>query len=128
MIEHARLQLGGQSCRMRLLWDLAPELCRRFVERLPLTSFVTHAKFAGDELFFMVPFLARAENLVSAVTPGDVGYYPDRETVCIFYGEIVPFGQVGVFARVVEGNDVLSELGPRIWRGPALPIGVVPED
>jgi hypothetical protein len=128
MVDHVRLEVGGRSCRMRLLWDRAPGLCRRFVECLPLTSFVTHAKFAGDELFFMVPFLARAENLVSAVTPGDVGYYPDRETVCIFYGDIVPFGQVGLFARLVAGGDILRELGPRIWQGPALPVRVAAED
>ncbi len=128
MGDHVRLELGGYSCRMQLLRDRAPELCRRFVECLPLRSFVVHAKFAGDELFFMVPFLARAENLVSGVAPGDVGYYPDRETVCLFYGTIVPFGQVGLFARIVEGLDALRELGPRIWRGSALPIRVVPED
>jgi hypothetical protein len=127
MAEKVRIELGGKTCRMELLRDRAPELCARFEQCLPLRSFAAHAKFAGEELFFMVPFLAPAENLVSAVAPGDVGYYPDRETVCVFYGDIVPFGQVGVFGRIVEGLEGLRELGPRLWRGPALSVRVTSE-
>jgi len=114
----------GKHCTLRLLTDKAPGLCREFEALLPLESFLTHAKFAGNELFFMIPWLWPAENPVSAVTAGDVGYYPDRQTVCIFYGQIVPFGEVGVFARVVDGLTHLKAAGPGIWRSGRMPIRV----
>ena len=117
-----RLRVGNGECTLRLLWDKAPHLCREFEALLPITSFLTHAKFAGDELFFMVPRLWPAENLVSEVRPGDVGYYPDRQTVCIFYGNIVPFGEVGVFARVLERLRHLQSVGPQIWRSGPTPV------
>lgn len=120
--DRVRLDIGGRSCVMRLLTGAAPGLSRQFASRLPIASFVSHAKFAGEEVFFMVPFLAPAENLVAAVEPGDVGYYPDRQTVCIFYGRVVPFGRVGVFGRIEAGLEALEEVGPRLWQGPALPV------
>src|SRR5262249_10301392 len=73
--------------------------------------------FAGDELIVMVPFVAAAENEVGSVAPGDIGYYPSRQTLCLFYGEITPFASVTRFARVLPedlpaaravGRDVLA--------------------
>ncbi len=67
-----------------------------------------HAKFAGEELIVMVPFFSEPENEIFAVEPGDIGYYPGRQTICIFYGDTEPFGHVSVFAKVTEGLDVLQ--------------------
>lgn len=117
-----RLRVGGHTCRLRLLLDRAPNTCKSLKAVLPVQSHLVHAKFAGDEVYFMVPGTWPAENPATTVEAGDVGYYPDRQTVCIFYGGIVPFGSVGLFARVADGLDALRAIGPDLWRRGALPL------
>jgi len=90
-------------------------------ENLPVESFSVHAKFAGREMIVMVPFYAEAENEILNVQPGDVAYYPGRQTICIFYGDTQPFGHVSVFARIVERLDDLKATGDRLIRAGILP-------
>lgn len=122
-----RLEVGGEVCRLKLLHDQAPNTCRALEALLPVRSHLVHAKFAGDEMFFMVPGAWPIENPVTQVSPGDIGYYPDRQTVCIFYGGIVPFGSVGLFARLASGPERLRPLGERLWRDGALPVRLAVE-
>ena len=94
------LTIGGSAVRVVLLEDAAPRICSAFRASLPLDSFAVHAKFAGEELIAMLPFYEGPENEVPSVAPGDIGYYPARQTLCLFYGEIMPFASVSLFARV----------------------------
>ncbi len=94
------LAIGGRAVRVVLLEEDAPKICSAFRACLPLDSFAVHAKFAGEELIAMLPFYAGAENEVPSVAPGDIGYYPARQTLCLFYGDIMPFASVSLFARV----------------------------
>ena len=113
-----RLRISDRSCDIELLEEAAPKSCAGLKEMLPLKTILGHAKFANEEVIFMVPRLFERENIVNSVSPGDVGYYPDRQTICIFYGEIVPFAQVGLIGRVRDGLDVLREIAPAVWAEP----------
>jgi hypothetical protein len=113
-----RLHIGDRSCSIDLLENVAPKSCAGLKEVLPLRTILGHAKFAGEEVIFMVPRLFERENIVNSVSPGDVGYYPDRQTICIFYGGIVPFAQVGLVGRVSDGLQVLRDIAPAIWAEP----------
>jgi hypothetical protein len=112
---------GNQRVVATLLEREAPNVSRRFADSLPCESFSVHAKFAGDELIVMVPFFSEPENEIFNVQPGDIGYYPGRQTICIFYGDTEPFGEVSVFAKVTEGLDVL-----RTWGKEILSVGSIP--
>lgn len=118
------MHFGGRSCVIELLDEEAPETIRGISSLLPLQTMLAHAKFAGEEVMFMVPRLFRRENIVGSVSPGDVAYYPDRQTVCIFYGGIVPFAQVGLIGRVTEGLPTLREAAPSLWRSGPCPAEV----
>ena len=72
-------------------------------------------------MIVMVPFYAEPENEILDVQPGDIGYYPGRQTICIFYGDTQPFGYVSVFARIVDRLDELQATGDRLLR-----MGIVP--
>jgi hypothetical protein len=98
------LTIGDHRVRAELLDDRAPRICGAFRACLPLDSFAVHAKFAGEELIVMVPFVAADENPATSVAPGDIGYYPSRQTLCLFYGQIMPFASVTVFARVLPDD------------------------
>jgi hypothetical protein len=110
------IDIGGTSVVAELLEEEAPTLAGRMWEHLPLESFSVHAKFAGQEMIVMVPFYSEPENEILDVKPGDIGYYPGRQTICIFYGDTTPFGNVSVFARIVERLDDLRATGDRLLR------------
>jgi hypothetical protein len=113
---------GNQRVVATLLEREAPNVSRRFVDAMPCESFSVHAKFAGEELIVMVPFFCEPENEIFAVEPGDIGYYPGRQTICIFYGDTEPFGEVSVFAKVTEGLDVLRAWGREILQQGSIPV------
>ncbi len=115
------INVAGTRVVAELLEREAPVLSQCMWENLPVESFSVHAKFAGREMIVMVPFYAEAENEILNVQPGDVAYYPGRQTICIFYGDTQPFGHVSVFARIVERLDDLKATGDRLVRAGILP-------
>jgi hypothetical protein len=124
-----QIMVGNERAVFDLLDADAPTVCEAFVRSLPIDSFSVHAKFAGDELIVMVPFFADPENEIFYVKPGDAGYYPGRQTICMFYGPTEPFGQVSVFARCREEHlPLLRRWGEEILRVGSLPVSVVMHD
>ncbi len=117
--------VGNERVVCDLLEDDAPRVAERFVRSLPVDSFSLHAKFAGDELIVMVPFFEDPENEIFWVKQGDIGYYPGRQTICIFYGPTEPFGQVSLFARAREEHlPLLRAWGQEILSRGSLPVAV----
>jgi hypothetical protein len=119
---------GTATIRAQLQEEQAPRLCRKVLEHLPTRSFAVHAKFAGEELIAMVPFYAEPENEILEVKRGDIGYYPGRQTFCIFYGKVVPFGKVSVFASVTDSLEVLRTLGAQALDKGILPLSIRLDD
>jgi hypothetical protein len=116
MAQRVTMTIGGHSITAELLDEAAPNVAAAFAASLPCESFSTHAKFAGEELIIMVAFYCDAENEILNVKAGDIGFYPGRQTICIFYGDVTPFGRVSLFARVVEGLPGLKAVGRRILK------------
>jgi len=106
-----RLICGSEVVEAELLEDAAPTICAAMRAILPLESTMVHAKFAGEETIVMVPFFAEQENPKLDVVAGDIGYYPGRQTICLFYGQTTPFGEVSYFARVRSNLDGLARCG-----------------
>lgn len=115
------IEIAGRRMIAELLDEQAPRLAQRFWECLPVTSFGVHAKFAGQEMIVMVPFFAEPENEILDVQPGDIGYYPGRQTICLFYGDTTPFGYVSVFARVVSSLEDALATGTQLLQDGILP-------
>jgi hypothetical protein len=112
------ITIGGHTAVAEFL-DGAPTITQAFCEHLDLDSFAIHAKFAGGEIIVMVPFIAESENEVLDVQPGDIGYFPDMQTLCLFYGDVTPFGKVSVFARVVDGLEQMQHAGAELLATPS---------
>jgi hypothetical protein len=132
LVEMARafeIVVGNERAVFDLLDADAPTVCDRFVRSLPIESFSVHAKFAGDELIVMVPFFADPENEIFYVKPGDAGYYPGRQTICLFYGPTEPFGQVSVFARCRQDDlHLLRRWGEEILSTGSIPVVIKMHD
>ena len=75
----------------------------------------------GDEIYFGIPVRLEAENAVSSVNEGDIAYWPEGNSFCIFFGktpvstatEIKPASPVNVLGQL------LGE--PKDWK--KVPVG-----
>jgi hypothetical protein len=117
-----RIICEGEVIEADLLEGEAPRICRYMRAVLPLDGTMVHAKFAGEETIVMVPFFADQENPKLNVVPGDIGYYPGRQTICLFYGETKPFGEVSYFAHVSSNLDGLARCGRKLLEVGHLPV------
>jgi hypothetical protein len=108
-----RIIADDEVIDVELLEDQAPRICGFMRSILPMDGTMVHAKFAGEETIVMVPFFAEQENPKLDVVAGDIGYYPGRQTICLFYGQTKPFGEVSYFARVLSNLEGLARLGRR---------------
>jgi hypothetical protein len=112
-----QLRSGKQKAVIELFEDHAPRTVQKISSLLPITVPLCHAKFAGDELMFMIPAVIEPEFLKPAIAPGDVLYYPIQQTICLFFGDqIVPFGQgpFNAIGKLVEGDADLKQLAELI--------------
>jgi len=81
----------------------------------------------GDEIYFSIPVTAKLENPIEAVEKGDLGYWPEGKSFCIFFGltpisskdEIKPASSVEIvgklsgnpekFKKVESGETIILE-------------------
>jgi hypothetical protein len=123
-----RLEIGGIEFRARLLEE-APRTCEAILVVLPIEGEVIQARWSGeaawlpmDQWGIDVPL----ENHTSHPSRGDLLYYPggvsEREML-ITYGSALFSSRVGQlqgnhFATIVEGAEMLAEMGRRVlWEG-----------
>lgn len=59
-------------------------IARTIVQKLPITSTVMRW---GDEIYFDVPVQMANTKPTRAVQVGDIGYWPDGPSLCIFFGK-----------------------------------------
>jgi len=110
MGKRAALQVGPYQAIIELFEDRAPRTVSKIWQLLPLEVPLSHAKFAGDELMFMIPRVLEPEWFKQTIEPADVFYYPVQQTVCLFFGQkILPFG-AGPFNAIGRISDGLSDL------------------
>jgi hypothetical protein len=108
-----QIRSGKQMALIELFEDHAPRTAQKISRLLPITVPLCHAKFAGDELMFMIPAVIEPEFLKPSIEPGDVLYYPIQQTICLFFSDhIVPFGQgpFNTIGKIVEGMADLVQL------------------
>ena len=123
-----RIEIGGIEFRARLLEE-APRTCEAILAVLPIEGEVIQARWSGeaawlpmDQWGIDVPL----ENHTSHPSRGDLLYYPggvsEREML-ITYGSALFSSRVGQlqgnhFATIVEGAEMLAEMGRRVlWEG-----------
>jgi hypothetical protein len=113
----------------RLERDRAPRTCDAFMQSLPFHSELVQARWSGEAAWIPLgnrDFGIGAENQTSRPGPGEILLYPAgiSETEILFpYGETrfaSKFGELAGnhFLTIVEGRDLLAELGRRVlWKG-----------
>jgi hypothetical protein len=72
----------------------------------------------GDEIYFSIPFSLEPELGQELVSLGDLGYWPDGNAFCIFFGptpvsqgdEIRPASPVTVFGKVIGDATIFIKV------------------
>jgi len=110
--------IGKEESTAELLTDLAPKTCRIIEDALPLTGILSHAKLVDREVFFQVPFFIDESENVKLSEKGDLAYWNARQTVCIFFDDIVPLGPVTTFGRITGNLEGLQREAAGVWEKP----------
>ena len=84
-------------------------------EALPIKG---RASLWGDEIYFSVPVSLELEAGQELVSMGDLGYWPEGNALCIFFGptpvsrgnEIRPASAVTVFGKVIGDATIFKKL------------------
>jgi hypothetical protein len=89
---------------------------------LPITS---QANLWGEEIYFRIPVHVDPENGKELVAKGDLGFWPEGDAFCIFFGptpmsrgnEIRPASAVNVFGKVTGDPAAFKKVrsGTRIY-------------
>jgi len=87
-------------------------------EALPIKSRVN---LWGDEIYFAIPLSLQLETGQEVVNVGDLGYWPDGNAFCIFFGptpvsqrdEIRPASPVTVFGKLIGDATVFKKVATR---------------
>jgi len=120
VIEFNRHTLTGA-----LLDDLAPEICRRIWQQLPLEGETTNATWCGEMLHLWVEIAGpeQAENVAQLDNPGDILFIPQWKGLGFVYGQArmqgpsgpIPVPRVG---RIRGDLTSLAEFAHKIaWEG-----------
>jgi len=84
-------------------------------EGLPIKSRVN---LWGDEIYFSIPLSLQLEAGQELVSMGDLGYWPDGNAFCIFFGptpasqrdEIRPASPVTVFGKIIGDATIFKKV------------------
>jgi hypothetical protein len=93
----------------------SPRTAEAFLESLPI---VAHPVSWGGEIYFGVGFHEDDEHATSAISIGDIAFWPPGDVVCIFFGptpastgaEPVPASPVNIIG-VVNGAERIASAG-----------------
>lgn len=106
MMTRIVIQVGNEEFKGLLDDARSPQTVRKVLGALPIQA---RARTWGDEIYFDIPVDADAENAVQKVKKGDLGYWPEGNCFCIFFGrtpmsrsedEIIPASAVNVIGSV----------------------------
>ena len=124
LTQQIEIIVGNEKAVAVLLEKDAPRTCKAVLNALPLTGGLVHAKFAGGEFFFATPIFEELENPVRKQNPGNICYWPVRQSICIFYKELPGVGEVSLFARIVKNLEGIQREGQKGWIKQGAPIKI----
>ena len=106
------IQINGEKFEGELDENMNPETVEGVKEAMPLKGEV---QSWGDEFYFRIPVDVEPENEKRYVNKGELGYWPEGNAFCIFFGEtpgspsderIKPASPVNVIGRIERPEDL----------------------
>lgn len=85
----------------------APRTSDSLLRRLPVNG---RAVKYGQEIYFQVNVKAPGEKPRSNMEVGSLGYWPQGDAVCIFYGPTRPYSPVNLLGRITNGLELFEKV------------------
>ena len=132
-----KITIGELVFKAEMHTDKAPETCKMLVEKMPITGKAIQARWSGEAAWVeMNPYEIEApqENATSYPGPGQLLYYPggvSEKEILIPYGSAIFASKFGLlpgnhFATIVDGIELLEEMGEKVFREGAQEIRIEP--
>lgn len=101
-------ELRGELARI-----YAPITVETLARKLPLEGFAAKWEFG---VYFQIDVTRGAEKEVRHVKPGDIGYWPPSQAICLFFAEATPPAQMVKIGNIIDDPGVLpkAKSGSRI--------------
>lgn len=112
------IRIGREEVTAELLTEEAPRTCQIIEKALPLTGLLSHAKLVDREVFFQVPFFIDELENLKLSEKGDLAFWNARQTLCIFFDDMVPLGPVTTFGRITRNLEGLQREAAAVWEMP----------
>ena len=93
-----------------------PKTIKALLNSLPFESKVN---LWGKEIYFSVPFSVEIENPKEIVEIGDIAYWPEEPSLCLFFGPtpispspniIKPYSSVNVIGKIISDIKILERI------------------
>jgi len=78
------IRVGDEDFGATLDETRAPQTVQKILEALPIQA---RANTWGEEIYFEIPVRMGQENAVETVSVGELGYWPEGQCFCIFFGK-----------------------------------------
>jgi hypothetical protein len=126
---HIRIAAGTFEFLAQLEIDAAPQTCSWFLDHLPFTSQVIHARWSGEAVWVPLGDLEPGfpfENHTAHPSKGDILFYPggiSETEILLVYGSAAFASKMGPlagnhFLTITKGGDRLSQFGHSVlWDG-----------
>ena len=118
MTTEIRILIGDEECRAELLVEDAPHICAAIAKALPLSGVLSHARLVDREVFFPIPFFIDDQENLKISEKGDIAFWNGRQSVCIFYDDMVPLGATPTFGRITGNLEGFQREAARVWEKP----------
>jgi hypothetical protein len=117
-----RIVIGDEECRAELLVEEAPHICAAIEQALPLRGVLSHAKLVDREVFFPIPFFIDDQENLKVSEKGDIAFWNGRQSVCIFFDDMVPLGATPTFGRITANLEGFQREAAQVWEEPGTKI------
>lgn len=112
-----RIRFRGEEFEIELYEDKAPKACAALRRAGKVTSMIVYAKICDHEITWPMPYLVdELENPVWEEELGSVIYYPQSQSICIFYGPTPAVAWCNQIGKVApEDIDRLASVADDVW-------------
>jgi hypothetical protein len=100
-MKELKLTLNGKEFYADVFEDKAPKIVAALEALGKFDSPLISAKICNEEIYYFTDaFLDEFENPQYDQEPGNIGFFPKRQCICIFYGDLDAVGYCNVFAKI----------------------------
>lgn len=107
MTRKIKISTPSFETKATLLEDERPKTCEEIWSSLPLEG---KAAIYKKEVYFDIPVEINPEDAKSSAKQGDVSYWPDGPSFCIFFGDSQSETPINTFAKLEEGVEKFREV------------------